>query len=349
MRRLVLPKSFSLSTQIIHPEAARTIPLAVRALVALALLAGGVLAVSTGAGEEARPLVVILDSGMDAGHVDFPPGTLVAFRDFLNGRDSAYDDHGHGTAVASRLAGRATGSYPGAAIAVGKVLDGNNTLPSISLLVEGLSWAVSTGAPVVSVSIGRTALVDLGAGDPTGVNAAIREARERGVLVVWSAGNVRIDPIPIGLYPSFATTFGASADSALVVGASGDAGGWSVYSRTFPEVVARGLGVQVALPGNATGTWSGSSFAAPFVAGAAARLFAASPGIGPDEVEDILLATATDRLDQPYAVEGYGNVDAASIARSLRVVAGADPMPQRPLDDAQHAVATLARTQWGSG
>jgi len=133
--------------------------------------------------------VAILDTGIDLTHPDF--SGKVAGSQVFTGEPSVQDGFGHGTHVASIIAGTgaaSAGKYkgvaPGAQLYIGKVLD-NTGNGSDSQVIAGMQWAASTGARVVNMSLG---------GQPTDgtdpVSAAVNElTAATGTLFVVAAGN----------------------------------------------------------------------------------------------------------------------------------------------------------------
>lgn len=298
------------------------------------------------------PIVAMLDSGIDPTHSEFSDGQLVAFKDFINGEEDPYDDRGHGTAVASRVAGETLGAYPEARLAMAKVLSSTGGLPDYDLLGDAIRWAVEDAdADVISVSIGTTAFM---LGDPSNANEAIREAHEAGVLVVWAAGNWRTfgsgpPTNPVGDNPTtLLSGAGVSSPHALLVGAADEEGDPWEQSAIIPDVLAWGANVPVARPGDEIAPLSGSSFAAPYVAGGAAMLLNEDPGLTAGELSRLLRTTAQDRSEFAYHEEGYGLVDEDRLALAVGVVRGDEAMPLRPVADAHYVTFTAARSAMGA-
>lgn len=130
-------------------------------------------------------VVAVIDTGIDGRHVDLDGGKVLAWRDWVNNRPDPYDDHGHGTHVASIVAGTGEGSplykgvAPGAALVGLKVLDGNGT-GSLSNVAAAVDWAVEKkdqyGIRVISLSLGTSGSSD---GTDT-VSLAVNNAVDRG-------------------------------------------------------------------------------------------------------------------------------------------------------------------------
>jgi serine protease AprX len=96
-------------------------------------------------------VIAIIDTGIDPTHVDLDEGKVIAWRDWVNNRTTAYDDNGHGTHVAGIAAGTGEGNpaykgvAPGAALVGLKVLDrfGSGSLSNVTAAID---WAVENRA-----------------------------------------------------------------------------------------------------------------------------------------------------------------------------------------------------------
>lgn len=238
----------------------------------------------------------LIDTGVDTRHPALAGATIRQ-----QGFAGAERTGAHGTAVASLLAGRAgpfSGAAPGATLFVADVYGGSPAGGASTGVAEALAWMVRNDVPVVNVSLvgPRNALVE----------AAVRRAAGRGVLIVAAAGND--GPAAAPLYPAaYAEVIGVTAVNAR--------------GRPLPEA-ARGPHIDFAAPGAdmaAAGSGQGyvqvrgASFAAPLVAGLLARR-----GGGARAVQ-ALAAEARDLGDRgPDPVYGRGLVGA-----DLRVDPGA--------------------------
>ncbi|MPZ95477.1 MAG: S8 family serine peptidase [Propionibacteriales bacterium] len=270
-------------------------------------------------GEGAR--IAVLDTGIDDSHPDFDD-RIAATRDFT-GVGSVADGAGHGTHVASIAAGSgvaASGTYrgiaSGAELMVGKILgdDGSGT---ISGAIEGMEWAAAGGADIVNLSLGGP----ITRGDDPMSEAVDRLTAQHDVLFVVSAGNY--SPWAPGM--EFVTSPG-SADSALTVGAlrtptslwTGSRRGRMDGDAIKPEIVAPGFNITAA--GSSVAGYppyvsmTGTSMAAPHIAGAAALLKQQHPGWGADQLRDALTSTAAP-VESGSAYDrgaGLANLDRAT-------------------------------------
>ena len=265
--------------------------------------------------------VAVLDSGIDATHPDLA-GRVVAEQNFTEGYEDNRDLVGHGTHVASTIAGtgaasggKYVGVAPGAQLLDGKVcvVDGC----ADSWILAGMQWAADQGAQIVNLSLGGYDSPGL---DP--IEQAVQDlTAQRGVLFVVAAGNSG---------PSAGSVSSpASADAALAVGAvdksdqladfssrgprAGDAG-------VKPDLTAPGVDIVAARSKDASeGTpvgddylrMSGTSMATPHVTGAAAALKQQHPQWTPAQLKSALMASSKLNTGQDVYAQGAGRVDLA--------------------------------------
>ena len=237
---------------------------------------------ATGAGQT----VAVIDSGVDGTHPQLAGHVLAGFDVLRNAPDDNVDCISHGTAVASLIAARRSdevgfhGLAPGAQILPVRVTDVDPASdptgpkqPTAKALATAIAWAVAHDATVIDVSPALT--VD----DPQ-LRAAVEQARQAGIVVVAAVGDQH--------NPAYATdppTYPAAYPGVIGVGAVGIG-----FTRTGNSNV--GPYVRVTAPGDATlaatrqsgyQDWTGTSIAAATVAGTAALVRQAWPGLGPDD------------------------------------------------------------------
>ncbi|GAA2515933.1 S8 family serine peptidase [Pilimelia columellifera] len=256
----------------------------------------------------AEVTVAVIDTGVSA-HPDLPVGRIVAGHDFVNDDANAADDHGHGTQVATTIAGAgndAGGGYHGGAAGVCwsckimpiKVLasDGYGWYSDIA---AGIRWAADHDADVINLSLGGPSTDAL-------LNEAVAYAVAHDVLVLAAAGN---DGVSSRQYP-------AAIAGVLSVGASTSADArysWSNYGSSWVDVAAPGC----VITGGRFSSWysfCGTSAATPVVAGVAALALAADPGSTAAELAAAITATA-DPLASAWTA--HGRVNALDVVQTV--------------------------------
>ena len=306
----------------------------------------------TGAGQT----IAIIDTGIDAANPEFAGRILAASRDVtLGGRSiQAEDDHGTNIALVAAAARNGVGvmgiafeasllvlraDQPGScADSQGNTNEASCTF-SDSSIARGVDAAVAAGARVINLSLGGS----------DGIGIALRDAVSRasaaGVVVVVAAGNggagnrPNTDP---NQPTAFAQQIRAAGRSNVIIVGSVDAGGQisSFSQRAGTEaawfLTARGERVccvyqngQIFVGQDASGAYnllfSGTSFATPQVAGAAALLAQAFPNLTGQQIVRLLLDSARDAgaagADATYGA-GVLDIAAAMAPRGTLTLAG---------------------------
>ncbi|MGG6297309.1 S8 family peptidase [Leptolyngbya sp. AN02str] len=256
--------------------------------------------------------VAVIDTGVsrvpDLENTEFVKGY-----DFVNNREDATDDNGHGTHVAGTIAQSTNNNLGVAGIAYEakimplKVLSkqGGGTVTDIA---EAIRYAADNGADVINMSLG-------GGGDADVMREAIDYAYSKGVVIVAAAGNAG----------SNSASFPARYPNVIAVSATDASGAKAPYSNF-------GAGVDIAAPGGVTGpdsdlggilqntidpetgesvfrAFQGTSMAAPHVAAVAALV--KSVGVTePDEIAQILKQSARVVQGDELNHFGAGQLDA---------------------------------------
>jgi subtilisin family serine protease len=225
--------------------------------------------------------VAIVDSGVEGDHPAIGGVLTRSVRVELAGDDAmVVDDEsvdvvGHGTACASIVHALA----PAAEIVSVRVLGPDNRGKGAAF-AAGLEWAIEQGAGVINLSLSSRSEALFGV-----FHDLADRAYYAGVLLVCAANNVAV-----ASYPSlFAAVVSVAAHDVR------DPAVWFYNPRPPVEFGAYGLDVDVAWKGGGRIVATGNSFAAPHIAGYAARIRATHPAASPFEVKTILAATA----DQP--------------------------------------------------
>ncbi|WP_410812181.1 S8 family peptidase [Micromonospora sp. 067-2] len=278
--------------------------------------------------------VGVIDTGIDQTHPDLA-GHVAAAADFTDESDNL-DRVGHGTHVASTIAGSAAASQgrykgmaPGASLYSAKVCIADGCPESA--ILAGMTWAAQQGVKVANMSLGGP---DTPGTDP--IEAAVADLTHRyGVLFVVAAGNT-------GLAGESTINSPGTVDEALTVGAVSKTGELAEFSsrgpRTDdagvkPDITAPGVGI-VAARSSTSDLWpddenpqytslSGTSMATPHVTGAAAILTQQHPEWTPERIKSTLMAAA-----QPSATIGVYEQGAGflNVARAIQQTVTASPV-----------------------
>lgn len=289
-------------------------------------------------------VVGIIDSGVDWTHPALqskfraydpanpgtPDPTKLSYSWFDGVGSSAVpmDDNGHGTHVTGTILGQTTdfgiGVAPGATWIAAKVMDSSGSGSNLTVLEAG-QWMLapngdSTKAPaIINNSWGGGDNVDEWYRD------IVKAWRAAGILPIFAAGNQTIaEPLPWpgsinnpAHYPESVAVAALNNNNSL---ASFSKLGPSPYDREIPkpELSAPGVSIRSAVPGNPAGAYtyySGTSMAAPHIAGVAALILSANNTLSTDEVLFALEQSATPLVNSAYPTSpnmafGYGLVNA---------------------------------------
>ena len=256
-------------------------------------------------------IVAVIDTGIDPTHPAFA-GKLTNdgwnvldnnadFADIANGIDDDGDGivdemYGHGTHVAGIIARLA----PTVKILPIKALNDEGIGDSFGV-ATGIVYAYEHGANVINLSLSSTQ-------ESAVVDRAIQAARERGIIVVASAGNSdRESPKE---YPS-------ASPGVIGVAATGPGDIKSPFSSYGAELSmsAPGTEIESAIPGGGYGEASGTSMAAPFVTAAVALVMEKNPEMNADDIEALIESTSAslDTANPEYVGKlGSGRLDIAA-------------------------------------
>ena len=259
-------------------------------------------------------VIGVIDTGIDLSSAEFA-GRIAASGDVAGSR-TAQDADGHGTAVAFTAAGGRNGAAThGVAFdarlavyradAVGSCGSSGDCLFGTDAVAAGLDAARQAGARVINLSLGGSSM-------PQAVIEALTRATAAGIVVVIAAGNDgAADPDGFAM-----AAVSAAVRNQIIIAGSVDATDTIDAESNRAGAAAMhylgAVGEQVRAPDH-TGTeylWSGTSFAAPQISGAAALLAQAFPRLTGAQIAEILLTTARD-VGAPGmdAVYGRGVID----------------------------------------
>jgi subtilisin family serine protease len=232
----------------------------------------------------------IIDSEVDVTHPSLAAANIQS-RSFAP--EGAELPDFHGTAIASIIAASSIdyqGLAPKAGIWAASVFENDRQrgeIASTVSLVRALDWLILSGVDVVNISLAGPSNRLL--------EAALARAQDRGVLIVAAAGNG--GPVAAPMYP-------AAYDSVVAVTAVDTQGHvFRLANRgNYLDLAAPGVGLLHAKAGGGYMASSGTSFAVPFVATAAARLRRLYPDV---DALKVLYGSAED-LGTPGRDEIYG-------------------------------------------
>jgi hypothetical protein len=240
----------------------------------------------------------VIDSGINANLPEFAGRIDPLSRDMVASRGVS-DTEGHGTAVSAVIGASRNGTQSVGVAFESTILSLNSSNPNDcsgddgckhrdSDIGRALDFAVANGAKVVNISLG-------GEGIGTTMYNAIRRATAAGVVVVMSAGNEG-EPNPGGFAAEAAD---ASAGLVIIAGSVDDARNISTFSNRAGSngtyyLAALGTRVRTIDHEGVGYLYSGTSFSAPVISGAAALLASAFPNLTGRQIVDLLLKTADD-------------------------------------------------------
>jgi subtilisin family serine protease len=246
--------------------------------------------------------IAILDTGVDPGHPDL---NVAGGKACVTGNSSWADDHGHGTKVAGVAAARdngmgVVGVAPGARIWSVKVADANGSA-RWSDMICGLDWVAANAGTIDVANMSIAGPGSDGGCNSSGLQKSVCAVVAAGVPLVVAAGNSGQNAsayVPAAF--DQVITVGAIVDTDGLPGGKGSGTGsgpddsvasFSNFGADV-DISAPGYNVLTTTRGGGTGGGSGTSFASPYVAGAAALYRVTHPGASPDQVRQGLIAAA---------------------------------------------------------
>lgn len=225
----------------------------------------------------------VIDTGVYTEHNDFG-GRAKWGVDYVDTPSPETDLNGHGTHVAGTIAGIEYGIAKSATIIAVRVLNagGSGTFAGV---IAGINWVADEHVKSRRKSVAN---LSLGGGASTAVNEAIEAAFEAGVIMVSAAGNERQSACNVSPASADGITVAASdSNDVLAI--------FSNYDADCVEIIAPGVNIKAPWIGSpdATNTISGTSMAAPHVAGVLAKYLS-----GPDAPSKPSYNLIKDYLDE---------------------------------------------------
>jgi subtilisin family serine protease len=281
-----------------------------------------------------------IDTGADPSHPHLK-GRVRGFKDFVEGRSLAYDDHGHGTHTLGVMVGGGAGRSvaPRAEVLVGRALDSTGG-GQLSDLLKALQWmADPDGNPDTrdqpfalncSWGLPRAELKQAGISDRVFWDA-VQSLRDAGVVPVFSSGNEgpEVEVVPGG-YPHVLSVGAHDARGAIPDFSSGGMISWDGEALLRPDLVAPGKAIYSSHRGRKYRTLQGTSQAAPHVTGLLALMKQAKPGLSATQAEAIVRRSVRDVGSQgPDPRAGRGALDGYAAVQAVQGTA-VRPPPTRP-------------------
>jgi len=283
-------------------------------------------------------VVGILDTGMDATHPELQ-NKVVAWKDFVDGKEKPYDGNGHGTHVAGTITGDGVtgtqiGIAPRAKLVIGKILS-DQGYGQLSWILRGMEWVANPERKlesnlrprVVNNSWGGSMEADL---RKNPFAQAVIAWNELQIFPSFAAGNSGPGKASVGtpgnLPMAFAVAATDESDEAASFSSRGpvevtDAEG-NQELIVKPDIAAPGVKILSSIPDGKYAKFSGTSMATPHVTGAIALLYQVNPTLKIADVVKVLTETADDlgdpgkdntygygRINMPHAVEKLMSMD----------------------------------------
>jgi len=284
--------------------------------------------------------VYVLDTGINAKHIQF--GGRVSSHNFssIPNSNEADDDHGHGTHVAGIIASSDYGVAKKATLVSVKVLDRFGS-GSTSIVLSGIEWVIANAK--------KPAIINMSMSSPpsAALDQAVENAVSAGITVVVAAGNQNDK----ACFRSPART-----PSAITVSASNSKdqrAGFSNFGECV-DIFAPGEEISstsIGWENTKLSSLSGTSMAAPFVAGTAAVILQSKPNASPDFVTREILNSATPGIIK-HLDKSNNLISTYPLLNSFKAMGGQDnDLPERP-KTTTHVLdmnaVTRANAQWSA-
>ncbi len=264
-------------------------------------------------------VVANLDTGVDmASH----PDLAAKWRGGSNSWFDPYGQHatpadvsGHGTAtmgimVAGEHNGTAYGVAPGAQWIAAKIFN-DQGMSYVGQIHQALEWVLdpdgNPATPDAPHVLNNSWVWKAGCHDE--FRTAVQNIRAAGILPIFAAGNNNSTSFSPANYPeSFAV---GAVDNNDLIYADSSRGPSACDSTIYPEIVAPGVNIYTTDLGGLYLPYTGTSMAAPHVAGTLALLLSASPQLTVDEQQNMLLDGVVGLgVPGPDNIYGYGRLEA---------------------------------------
>lgn len=317
-------------------------------------------------GNPDRPIVAVIDTGVDYNHSVFANGAIwtnpneisgngidddgngyiddVRGWNFYSNNNNPMDDDEHGTHCAGIVLGATQDIYNQETSKIRimplKFLgaDGGGTT---SGAVAAIYYAVNNGAQVISNSWG-------GSSYSQALHDALKFAYDRHVVTVAAAGNYNSNNDSSPLYPASYPVPGNI--SVMATTDYDNKASFSNYGGTSVHIASPGVGIFSTIPGNSYRFMSGTSMAAPLVAGLAAAMLREAPSLTGYQIRKLMMENAALRTGLSGKVASSGRVDALGyVLAAKNQWAVASYQPSYTASGSDRSVASQKTTTTGGG
>ena len=246
-------------------------------------------------------------------------GLLTYGYDLVDLDNELTNSDNHGTSCASCFGSYEKGKYIGSAPKAHVILFRTENGPT-EYPVEELNWckaaeiADSLGVDMITSSLGYNRYDDTTLsythkdlnGKTSYISLAAKTATEKGILVINSAGNEGDNKWrKIGTPADAAEVLAVGAVSLKNKPGKFSSQGYNADGVVKPDIAACGVLAWVASPSGGYYQGYGTSYATPIAAGGVACLLQAYPELNPQQIRDLIKATALD-AESPDSIRGYG-------------------------------------------
>jgi subtilisin family serine protease len=234
--------------------------------------------------------------------------------------ENRHGSHVAGIIVANPNQGPVQGVAPKAKVVPAQFIS-NNGDGSIGDAIIALNYVASRGAKIINMSWGLNPCVEV-----PSLRSTLASLNAKGILLITAAGNGDVYGVGVNMdvKPAFPSAYNFS--NQLNVAASTVNKvliGWSNYGSKNVHVAAPGVGIFSTIPLNQVETMSGTSMAAPIVAGAAALLWSAMPNATASQIKQALVKSV-ERPPNLLEVSSGGIINVYDALQSLKTTA---PVP----------------------
>lgn len=289
-----------------------------------------------------KPLVAVIDTGIDYNHsilvqsnaIWVNPGEIdnngidddnngyiddVYGWNFFSHNKQPWDDEGHGTHVSGIVVGLGMDIYSQSLaeskfqVMALKFLGSDGSGDSASA-IQAIDYAINKGARIINASWGGDVY-------SRSLHEAFTRAYQQGIFIVTAAGNAGSDNDSTPIYPASLSIPGlisvAAANSWDRLASFSNFGVQSVH------IAAPGVSIGSIYPRNFFGYSSGTSMAAPFIAGVGALLLRESPQLSGFQLKELILNSATTSEAYSQKIYTSGRVNVVGALRAAKTMVGA--------------------------